>query len=145
MHIWKEVSVEFIKVDQQTGKDQKVSGVFLIDATSYGEAEVTMASIFSSIGDVKAGTTPRIKQIKESSIKDTFRYEDGEFLYKCKVKYAEENEFTGKTKIVTHESLVDADNPRDAYDRMMEESNQLYYGCKVFVAGESNFIDIIPK
>ena len=99
-------------------KSQTISEAYLVDAVSYTDAE---ARLYQEI----AANTPdfEITDITRMKLADIFTFEEndqlqGETWFKVKALFITDDEKTGKQKKTPSLMLVNAETPRQAYERV---------------------------
>lgn len=140
MNNWFECKVKYEKIDQNSGRTKKVTETYLVDAVTFSEAE---ERIYKSLEEVISGEFI-VKSISRSNISDAFAYEAGEIWFKCKVRYVDVDEESGKEKVVNNYMIVTADDAREAYDRMQESLKEMVVPFEIPDVTDSGIIDIFP-
>lgn len=95
-------------------KQKTVTEAYLVDAVSYTDAETRL---YQEI----AANTPEfeITNISRMKLADVFHHEGGgETWYKVKAMFIMDDEKTGKQKKTPSVMLVNAENPKQAYERV---------------------------
>ena len=140
MNNWFECKVKYEKLDQQSGKSVKVNELYLVDAITFGEAE---ERIYKFLEEVISGEFI-VQSIARSRINDTYEYEAGEIWFKCKVRYVDIDEESGKEKTVNNYMIVTADTAKEAYDRIQESLKEMIVPFEIPDITDSKIIDIFP-
>ncbi len=140
MRNWFECKVKYEKVSETSGKTEKVTEPYLIDAMTFGEAE---ERIYKSLEEKITGEF-EVKSIARANISDVFEYESGEWWFKCKVSYVDVDEESGKDKKVNNYMLITADTAREAYDRIQESLKEMVVPYEIPGVNCSPIIDIFP-
>ena len=100
--------------EQENGALKTFNEAYLIDAVSYTDAEARLYKI----GD-ELHREFNVNAISRLRLADVFHIEGGgEQWFKCKVVYTSIDEKSGKEKKVANQMLVNADNPKQAYERI---------------------------
>ena len=140
LHTWFECKVRYIKTDENSGKEKKVTEPYLVDAVSYTEAE---KRIHEEISKMVSGEF-QLTNIRKADYSDLFPNEAGDRWYKCKVSHLSIDEKAGKEKKVNSQMLVMADNVREAYDNLMHGLSDMVVDFEVLSIAESPIKDIFP-
>lgn len=100
--------------NEEFTKQKTVSESYLIDAVSYTDAETRLYE------EVAANTPDfEIASIKRIKLADIFAHDDGsETWFKVKAMFIIDDEKTGKQKKTPSLMLVNAQNPKQAYERV---------------------------
>ncbi len=109
---WYNVKIRFQK-EQENGSMKTFNEVYLLDAETYTDAEARTYSIV-------ADNTPdfSITNLTRVRYSDVFNYGEEEKWFKCKVVYVSIDEAKGKEKKITNFMLVNAETPKQAYERI---------------------------
>lgn len=140
MNTWFECKVRYETIDEQTGKERKITAPYLIDAVSYTEAE---KRIHAEMEQYVRGEFS-VKGIKQVNYTDLFFYDDGQYWYKVKVMYVSIDEHAGREKKVANWLLVMADNVKEAYERTEESMKSMTVDYTIHSIMESNILDVFP-
>ncbi|WP_291857346.1 DUF4494 domain-containing protein [Marinilabilia sp.] len=140
LHTWFECKVKYIKTDENTGKEKKVTEPYLVDAVSFTEAESRIHEEMQSMirGDFQ------VTNIRKADYSDLFPNFAGDRWYKCKVSHLSIDENAGKEKKVSSQMLVIADNVRDAFDNLMQGLSDMVVDFEVLSITESPLMDVFP-
>lgn len=140
LHTWFECKVKYIKTDENTGKEKKVTEPYLVDAVSFTEAESRIHEEMQSMirGDFQ------VTNIRKADYSDLFPNFAGDRWYKCKVSHLSIDENAGKKKKINSQMLVMADNVRDAYDNLMQGLSDMVVDFEVLSITESPLMDVFP-
>ncbi len=140
LHTWFECKVKYIKTDENTGKEKKVTEPYLVDAVSFTEAESRIHEEMQSMirGDFQ------VTNIRKADYSDLFPNFAGDRWYKCKVSHLSIDENAGKEKKVSSQMLVMADNVRDAFDNLMQGLSDMVVDFEVLSITESPLMDVFP-
>jgi len=120
MATWYLGKIRFQKEDE-AGSLKTINEEYLIDAVSYTEAEARMNQIVAS-------NTPDfiLVSLRKMRLSEVFFEENGsEIWYKAKVQYISFDEKTQKEKKVPHMMLINAENPKDAYEALVKNCGNL--------------------
>jgi hypothetical protein len=140
LHTWFECKVKYIKIDENSGKEKKVTEPYLVDAVSFTEAEQRIHEEMQSMirGEFQ------VTNIRKADYTDLFPNFPGDKWYKCKVSHLAIDEKAQKEKKVTSNMLVMADNVRDAYEHLMEGLSDMVVDFHVISISESPLMDVFP-
>ncbi|MCK8493637.1 MULTISPECIES: DUF4494 domain-containing protein [Spirosoma] len=121
-------------------KQKTVTEAYLVDAISYTDAE---ARLYQEI----AANTPdfEITDISRMKLADVLHHEDGgETWYKVKAMFITEDEKTGKQKKSPSLMLVNAENPKQAYERVELSLKTALDPFEVTDVNTTKILDIFP-
>ena len=140
LHTWFECKVKYVKVDENSGKEKKVTEPYLVDAVSFTEAE---KRIYEEMQTMIRGEF-QVTNIRKADYADLFPNFPGDRWFKCKVSHLSIDENAQKEKKVTSHMLVMADNVRDAYDHLMDGLSDMVVDFQVMSIAESPLMDVFP-
>lgn len=140
MHNWFECKVKYDKVDEHTGKDKKVTETYLFDAFSFTEAEARANEEFEKM----ISSEFLISNLKKVNYSDIFSYDDGDRWFKCKVVLVDMDEKSGKEKKTNNYMLVQADNIKEAIEKLEKELETILVPYEVPSISESPIMDLFP-
>ncbi len=140
MHNWFECKVSYVKNDENTGKEKKVTEPYLVDALSFTEAE---GRFLAELEKIMHGEY-NLVNISKCKFTDIFTFDEGDRYYKCKVSFIDVDEKSGKEKKTNNMMLVLADNVKHAYDRIEESLASVVIPYEIHSIIESPIIDIFP-
>ncbi|WP_244825061.1 DUF4494 domain-containing protein [Carboxylicivirga mesophila] len=135
-----ECKVKYEKIDEQSGKEKKVSETYLIDAVSFTEAE---SRIYKEMESMIRGEFV-VTNIRKANYTEIFENEDGDIWYKSKVSFASVDEKSGKEKKVSNQILVLASNVKDAYDKIHQGMGGMTVDFDINAISESPILDFFP-
>ena len=135
-----ECKVRYQKIDEQSGKEKKVTETYLFDATSFTEAE---SRIYKEMESLISGEF-LVNNIRKANYADIFNFEDGDRWYKCKVSFVAVDEEAGKEKKVSNQILVFALDVKDAFDKVHQGMNGSTVDFEVNSIMESPILDFFP-
>ncbi|WP_430810206.1 MULTISPECIES: DUF4494 domain-containing protein [unclassified Carboxylicivirga] len=135
-----ECKVKYEKIDEQSGKEKKVSETYLIDAVSFTEAE---SRIYKEMESMIRGEFI-VTNIRKANYTEIFENEDGDMWYKSKISYASVDEKSGKEKKVSNQILVLASNVKDAFDKIHEGMQGMTVDFDINMIAESPILDFFP-
>ncbi|GAB3958299.1 DUF4494 domain-containing protein [Spirosoma harenae] len=121
-------------------KQQTVTEAYLVDAVSYTDAETRLyEKIAANTPDfVITGITP----IK---LADVFHHEDGgDAWYKVKAVFVTDDEKTGKQKKTPSTMLANAENPKQAYERVEQSLKTALDPFEITDVNTTKILDIFP-
>ncbi len=140
MNTWFECKVRYECIDEQSGKEKRITALYLIDAVSYTEAE---KRIHTEMEQYIRGEFS-VKGIKQVNYTDLFFYDDGQWWYKTKVSFVALDEQSGKEKRVSNMMLVMADDVKETYDRINDSLKNMTVDYEIESIGKSNICDVFP-
>lgn len=140
MQTWFECKVKYVKIDQD-GRERKVTDVYLIDAVSFTDAEARMIKQMQQL--VRGGEFT-MKDIKESNVVEIFPSEDGGWWYKAKISLVTIDEKAGKEKKITNYMLVEADDIKQALERLEEGMSYILVPVQITELKLSPVCDVFP-
>ncbi|MDG5798945.1 DUF4494 domain-containing protein [Marinilabiliaceae bacterium ANBcel2] len=140
MNRWFECKVKYVRIDEQSGKDKKVSEVYLIDAVSFTDAE---CRINSELEQLVSGEF-QVTDIKKAIYSDVFMNGEGDRWYKCKIKYSSVDESAGKEKQVTNQMLILANDLQGALENLSHSLSGMMVDYVITSIVESTIVDVIP-
>lgn len=140
MNNWFECRVKYETIDEQSGKQKKLSIPYMIDAMSYTEAE---SRIYTEMEQMVSGEFT-IPSIKKSNLTDIFFYDTGDVWWKCQVKFISIDEESGKEKKISNNMLVIASDLREAYDRVEESLDGMTVDYTISKITDSTIGDVFP-
>lgn len=112
--MWFITKVKYNRTDER-GLLKQVTEQYLVDADSFTEAE---ARIYEQLVQNVRGDFD-VDAMGKTNYTDVFFYNDSSIWHKCKIQYFLEDE-NGKEKKITQYMLVEAQNVKEAYDRIRE-------------------------
>ena len=116
MNTFFESKVKFEKIDEQSGKTKKVTEKYIFEAVSYTDAETKIYEEMEKYINGEFNITS-ITKPNYSEVLSTFT---GSIWYKGKIKFESFDTETSKSKKVSNNILVMADNVDDAYNNINE-------------------------
>ncbi len=137
MRTWFLCKVKYQKENEQ-GLLKNVSEQYLVDAVSFTEAE---ARIYEELGMMIRGEF-QVTNISKSNLTDVFFFHESDLWHKCKVTYVVADGDSGKEKKVTNYMLVQAEDVKQAFERIFESLNNMLVTFRVPDVTESPIIDI---
>lgn len=135
-----ECKVKYEKIDEQSGKEKKVSETYLIDAVSFTEAE---SRIYNEMESMIRGEFV-VTNIRKANYTEIFGNEDGDIWYKSKISFASVDEKSGKEKKVSNQILVLASNVKDAFDKIHQGMGGMTIDFDINAIAESPILDFFP-
>jgi hypothetical protein len=139
MNNWFTVKVKYTK-QLDNGALKRVTEPYLLAAMTFTDAE---ARIYEELGSQIRGEF-NVTGIARTELNDIFAYDDADTWYKCKVKYEDFDADTEKSKKVTQNFLVGANDVKEAYERMKESLSTLMVDFQIPSIIESPLVDIFP-
>lgn len=132
-----ECKVKYEKIDEQSGKEKKVSETYLIDAVSFTEAE---SRIYKEMEMMIRGEF-MVTNIRKANYTEIFNKSDGDRFFKSKVSFASIDEKSGKEKKVSNQILVLANDVKDAYDKIIAGMGGMTVDFEINAIMESPILD----
>lgn len=139
MNNWFTVKVKYTK-QLDNGALKRVTEPYLLAAMTFTDAE---ARIYEELGSQIRGEF-NVTGIVRTELNDIFAYDDADTWYKCKVKYEDFDADTEKSKKVSQNFLVGANDVKEAYERMKESLSTLMVDFQIPSIIESPLVDIFP-
>lgn len=139
MSNWYTVKVKYTK-QLEDGRLKRVTEPYLVDATSFTEAE---ARIYEEIGSSVKGEF-LISGIAKTDFADIFYYEDCDTWYKCKLSYVSASADDDKEKKITSYALVTANNVKEAYERIHESMEGTLTTFEIPSIAVTTIIEVFP-
>jgi hypothetical protein len=139
MQNWFEVRVKYLKIDDD-GRERKVTEAMLFDAVTYTDAE---AHVTEQLREIIRGEFV-IDKISKSNIIETFPHETGAFWYKGKISIVTIDEKGGKEKKVNNYFLVEADDIKQALQRLEEGLSYILVPYTITSLQVSSIVGVYP-
>lgn len=119
MATWFLAKIKYPK-EVEPDKFKLVSEAYLFDAVSYTDAE-------ARLHDTMADNAPpfTLMSLTQMKLAEIFHHEGGEQWFKVKVLFVTYDEESQKEKKVPHLMLVNASNPKEAYERTEQSIGSL--------------------
>lgn len=108
-----ECKIRYVKPDEHSGKDKKVTEAYLFDALTYTEAE---ERVYKEMPEYISGEFA-IASIRKAKYAEVLPSEDGDRWYKVKVSFLWVDEASGREKRISQVVLVLASDIKDAVDK----------------------------
>lgn len=140
MSNWYEVKVKYVKIDEQSGREKKVTEPYLIDAVSFTEAE---SRIHAELEEMIRGDF-QVTNISKANYSDLFPFDNADRWFKCKVNYVSLDDAAGKEKKVSSQMLVMGNDLKEAYDNLMTSLSGMAVDFNVVGINESPLMDVFP-
>lgn len=137
---WFECKVKYVKIDEVSGKEKKVSEPYLVDAVSFTEAE---ARIHKELEQMISGDF-NVTNISKSNVTELFPNENGDRWYKAKVSFVDVDEASGKEKKANNYMLTEANNVKQAYEFLEESLSTMIVPYEIHSITESPLMDVFP-
>lgn len=136
---WFEVKIKYNKITEE-GKKVKVSETYLIDATSFTEAE---SRITTSLKEMIQGDF-YIVSIKKSNITELIESDDinDDKYFKAKVAIIDADEISGREKRSNQYLLVAGANVDRALEHLKNSLSTYVVPTDIVSLGDSNIIDV---
>ncbi len=121
-------------------KLQVVTDTYLIEAVSFGDAEVRTLEVAKPFA---FGEGLEMRTIKKVNYTDILPKEDGHYWYKVKMAYVTLDEESGKEKKVTQPMLVQAINLEDAYKEVQKMMHDAVVDYTITYLQETSIVDVV--
>ncbi|GAB3701242.1 DUF4494 domain-containing protein [Spirosoma flavus] len=125
---------------QEFIKQETITEAYLVDAVSFTDAE---ARLYQEI----AANTPdfEITAVNRMKLADIFSHEDGgETWFKVKAVFITDDERTGKQKKTPNLLLVNAENPKQAYERVEQALKTALDPFEITDVNTTKILEIFP-
>ena len=124
-------------------KQKTVTEAYLVDAVSYTDAE---ARLYQEIAaNVASNPNFEITDISRIKLADVLHHEDGgEVWYKVKAMFITDDEKTGKQKKTPSLMLVNAETPKQAYERIELSLKTALDPYEITDVNTTKILDIFP-
>lgn len=134
------VKVVYEKIDDQSGKEKKVTEQYLLDAVSFTEAEARTHKEMESMirGEFL------IASITRANFSDIFDDVAGDTWWKAKIKHMTVDEKSGREKSVSNYILIMADNVDHAYKNINEAMKGMTVDFTIESISDSQILDFFP-
>jgi hypothetical protein len=137
MTTWFQCKIKYLK-EADNGLIRTMNQTYLVDAMTFTEAE---SRLTEELADVLKEFT--LMSASRSTIKEVVFYGDTPRWFKCKVTYSTMDEDGEKEKKVTTYILVNADNVKDAWDRLEEHLTNMQVPYQVPSIAESPIVEVM--
>lgn len=140
---WFECKVSYTKLDD-SGKNKKMSDIYLVDALSFTEAEKRITEEITPFATTFENGIFIIDGIKHVKISEIFGEElECEKWFKCKVNFVTVDEVSAKERKISTVNLVHADDMQEAFKNLKEGLKDTISDCDIVSMTETNIADII--
>ncbi len=136
---WFECKVKFTKTDQN-GSERTVTESYMLDAVTFTDAEARIILQMQQL--VKGEFT--VVDIKKSKISEVFVYNTGEWWFRVIINLVTIDEEAGKEKKVKAWYLINADEMKEALQRLVECLSFLVIPYFVSSLAVSLIADVFP-
>lgn len=136
---WFECKVKYQKIDEN-GRERPVNENFLLDAVSFTDAETRIIAMMQTMVRGEFAVT----DIRKSKIAEVFPFEAGEWWYRATINLVAIDEEAGREKKLRSVYLVQADDIREALDRLDESLSFLIVPYVVSSLAVSTIADVFP-
>lgn len=140
MSVWFECKVKYIKIDDTTGKEKKVTEPYLIDAVSFTDAE---SRIYKEMETYVSGEFS-VSNIKVVNFSELLPNETGDRWFRAKLVYVSIDEEAGKEKKINSYLLVQANDVREAYNHITDYMKNSISDYTIPSIAESPIMDVFP-
>ncbi len=139
---WYECKVKYRKLDDATGMQKVKTEPYLVDATSYTEAErrITeeMTAYLSDSDEIK------ITNIRLANYSEIHPFENSDRWFKSKVSLLAFDEESGKERKTNMYVLIQANNVKEAYDNTSLIMKDTLGEYTIPAIAESPIMDVFP-
>jgi hypothetical protein len=136
---WFECKVKFTKTDQN-GSERAVTESYMLDAVTFTDAEARI--ILQMKQRVKGGFS--VDDIKKSKISEVFVFDKGEWWFRTIINLVTVDEEAGKEKKVKAWYLLNADDMKEALQRLEESLAFLVIPYFIASVSVSLIADVFP-
>jgi len=140
MSVWFECKVKYIKIDEKTGKEKKVTEPYLVDAVTFTDAE---SRIYKEMETYVYGEFS-VSNIKVLNFSELLPNENGDRWFRVKLVYMSIDQESGKEKRINSYLLVQANDVREAYDQVTNYMKNSVSDYTVPSIVESPIMDVFP-
>lgn len=131
--------MKYGKVNEE-GVMKQTTDSFLVDAMTYTEAE---ARIYEAMERDVSGEFA-VNNISKTNIGDLVQVEEGDYWYKCKVSYSTVDGDSEKEIKVNTYFLVNAEDVKEAFDRVTESLNTMLVPFEIPSVTKTNIVEVYP-
>lgn len=139
MKIWYSCKVKYGKVNDE-GIMKQTTDVFLVDAMSYTEAE---SRIYEAMERDISGEFA-VNSITKTNIGELVHLEEADYWYKAKVTYSTVDGDSEKEVKVNTYFLVNAEDVKQAFDRVSESLNSMLVPFEIPSIAKTNIVEVYP-
>ena len=138
MSLWYQATIRYQQPDDK-GKNKAITETYLLDAVSYTDAEARIyGAVASNLADFHLSKLSRMR------LNDVYFVEEGaETWFKLKVLFVTFDEKAQKDKKVPYNMLINAANPREAYDLLAERLGKVV-DYEITDVNITNILEVIP-
>jgi hypothetical protein len=139
---WFEAKVKYLKVDEISGKEKKVTEPYLVDAISFTEAETRIIKKMECLilGEFKV-TALKISNISEVLPSDA---DSDDRWYKAKVIVSDVDEASGKERRCNRYFLVAASDMKQSQKALEESLSSYLVPWDIATVTDTPFMDVYP-
>lgn len=135
-----ECKVKYEKIDEQSGRNKKVTETYLVDAVSFTEAETR---IYKEMQIMIRGEFV-VKAVRKANYTEVFINSACDKWFKSRISFASVDEKSGKEKKVSNYILVTANNVKEAFDMIIVGMNDMTVDFDINAIVESPILDFFP-
>ncbi|MFW5887039.1 MAG: DUF4494 domain-containing protein [Bacteroidota bacterium] len=139
MSSWFECKVRYEKMDNE-GKQRTVNEPYMVDAVSFTEAE---SRIYKELEPYISGEF-NVTNIKIGNYSELIPHENGDRWFKCKVTFITLDEKKGKERKTSTNMLVQANDIKEAFDRIEDQMRGTISDYTIQTISESPICDVFP-
>lgn len=135
-----ECKIRYVRPDEHSGKEKRVTDTYLFDALTYTEAE---ERIYKEMPQVISGEFV-VASIRKTKYAEVLPSDDGDRWFKVKVSFLMCDESSGREKKVSQMILVLASDIKDAVDKTIEGMGGMTDDFEVNMVMETPIMDFFP-
>lgn len=135
-----ECRVRFMKIDEKSGQEKKVTEAYLFDAITYTEAE---ERVYKTMPEYISGEFA-VVSIRKAKYAEVLPSDDGDRWYKCKISFLSVDEASGREKRISQSILVSASGIKDCCDKIVKGMNGTTDDFEINQVIESPIADFFP-
>ncbi|WP_459209262.1 DUF4494 domain-containing protein [Aquimarina rhabdastrellae] len=140
--IWYECKVKYRKLDETTGIQKVKTEPFLVDATSYTEAESRITEEMSAY--LSDSEEIKITNIKVANYAEIHPFENSDRWFKSKISLIAFDEESGKERKTNQYLLIQANDVKEAYDNTVYVMKNTMGEYTIPAVAESPIMDVFP-
>ena len=123
-----------------SGKLKRVTEEYLFDAVSFSDAE---EKVYKHLGEFIRGEFT-IVDISRNNFQEIFPYDETEDWHKARVSYIDIDTESGREKKTTVEMLVNAESPKQGFERVTESLADMMVPFEITNVGVTKILEYYP-
>ena len=139
MNTWFEVGVKYSKMGED-GREKRITEVYLLDAITFGEAEVR---IYKELEKMISGEFT-VTKIARTNLSEIIPDTHGDRWYKGKVTFITFDETSGKEKRISQFVLCYADSVDSSDKKIIDAMKGMMADFEITAIAESPIVDVFP-